>query len=147
MTVLPITLTISAAAALINLWLSIRVSRVRIASKVLIGDGNVPMLAARMRAHANFIEYTPMFLILLGLVELARGSATWLWLVAIVFILSRILHVFGMDRVTTNALRATGFVGTVIATLVLAGYALAMPYLTHSVVAAQHPATTAVVDR
>ena len=146
MTILPITLTISAAAALINIWLAMRISRVRLASKVLIGDGGVPALAARMRAQANFIEYTPMFLILLGLVELAHGSATWLWLVAIVFILCRILHAFGMDRTTPNPMRAIGIIGTLLATLGLAGYALAMPYLTPSAAARGAP-TTAVVDR
>ena len=98
MTILPITLTIAAAATLLNLWLAVRVGRVRVASKVMIGDGGVPELVSRMRAQANFVEYTPFFLILLGLVELAHGSTTWLWLVAIVFVVARVFHAFGMDR-------------------------------------------------
>lgn len=132
MTILPITLTIAAAAALINIWLAMRISRVRLASKVSIGDGGVPALATRMRAQANFVEYTPLFLILLGLVELAHGSATWLWLVAIVYIVCRILHAFGMDRPAPNPYRAIGIGGTLLATLALAGYALATPYLSRS---------------
>jgi uncharacterized membrane protein YecN with MAPEG domain len=144
MTILPITLTIAAAAAILNIWLGARVSRIRMASKVSIGDGGVPALAARMRAHANFTEYTPFFLILLGLVELAHGSATWLWLVAILYIVCRILHAFGMDRPAPNPFRMIGIGGTMLCLLALAGYALATPYLS---AAAAAGSTTAVVDR
>ena len=77
MDVLTITLTIAGAAALLNLWLGMRVSQLRIRDKVAIGDGGNARIAARMRAHANFVEYVPTFLILLGLVELARGTQTW----------------------------------------------------------------------
>jgi uncharacterized membrane protein YecN with MAPEG domain len=143
-TILPITLTIAAAAAILNIWLGVRVSQVRMASKVSIGDGGVPALAARMRAHANYTEYTPFFLILLGLVELAHGSATWLWLVAILFIVCRILHAFGMDRPAPNPFRMIGIAGTMLTLLALAGYALATPYMTPSTTAAT---TNTVVDR
>jgi uncharacterized membrane protein YecN with MAPEG domain len=127
--ILPITLTIAAAAALVNLWLAIRVGRVRVAGKVSIGHGDNPLLQTRMRAHANFVEYTPFCLILLGLVELASGSSTWLWLVAIVYILARIAHAFGMERPAPNKLRAGGIVVTMLALLALAIYALTIPYL------------------
>lgn len=145
MTILPITLTISAAAALINVWLAVRVSHLRMAGKVSIGDGGVPALTARMRAHANFVEYAPFFLILLGLIEMSHGSATWLWLVAIVFIVSRFLHAFGMDRPAPNALRAIGIGGTLLTLVGLAAYALATPYMTASAIASARP--TAVIDR
>jgi uncharacterized membrane protein YecN with MAPEG domain len=143
MTVLPIALTIAAAAVLLNIWLGMRVMRVRMAHKVLMGDGGVPLLTARMRAQASFIEYAPLFVILLALVELAHGSATWLWLGAILFILGRVAHAFGMDRPAPNPLRAGGMAASMLPMLALAGYALAMPYLT---VPAGAPTTT-VVDR
>jgi uncharacterized membrane protein YecN with MAPEG domain len=129
METLPITLTIAGAAALLSLWLSIRVSQLRARHKVSIGDGGNEAVATRMRAHANFTEYTPLFLILLGLIELARGPQTWLWAVAILFILGRIAHVFGMDRPAPNALRIGGMLATYLPLLTLAGYALALPYL------------------
>ncbi len=127
--ILPITLTIAAAATLINLWLASRAGRVRIAAKVSVGDGGNPQLLARMRAQANFVEYTPFFLILLGLIELAHGSATWLWLVAIAYILARIAHAFGMDREAPNKLRMIGILATFAILLGLSIYALAIPYL------------------
>ncbi len=127
--ILPITLTIAAAAALLNIWLGARISRVRRARKVSIGHGGDPLVEARMRAHANFVEYTPFVLILLALIELARGAQTWLWLVAILYILARIAHAFGMERPAPNLLRAAGAIVTAFVLIGLAGYALSIPYL------------------
>jgi uncharacterized membrane protein YecN with MAPEG domain len=126
---LPITLTIAAAAALINLWLGARVSQLRLRHKVSMGDAGNPQVAARMRAHANFVEYTPFFLILLALVELSQGSKTWLWGVAIVYILGRLAHPFGMDRPAPSKLRVIGILLTWAVLLGLAVYALAIPYI------------------
>ncbi len=128
MDVLTITLTIAGACALLNLWLGMRVSQLRIRDKVSVGDGGNAGVTARMRAHANFVEYTPIFLILLGLVELARGTQTWLWAVGILFVIGRLLHPFGMDRPAPNAMRMGG---TILTWLTLAGiaiYALSIPY-------------------
>lgn len=127
--VLPITLTIAGAAALINIWIAVRVGRVRRARKIAIGDGGDPLLAARMRAHGNFVENAPFFLILLGLVELARGASLWLWLVGIAFVLARIAHLFGMERPVPNKLRAGGTIVTMLTLLGLSVYALALPYV------------------
>lgn len=126
--ILPITLTIAGAAALLNIWLGFRVSLLRRRYKVSIGDGSQAAIAARMRAHANFVEYAPFFLILLALIELAKGSQTWLWAVAILFVLGRLAHAFGMDRAGGNALRMVGIVATWLTLLGLAAYALAIPY-------------------
>lgn len=127
--ILPITLTIAGASALISIWLGLRVSQLRIRHKVLIGDGGDERLTRRMRAHANFSEYAPTFLILLGLIELAHGSETWLWIVAILFVLARLAHPFGMDRPGSSPLRMGGALLTWLLLFGLAAYALAIPYL------------------
>lgn len=126
--ILPITLTIAGAAALLNVWLGLRVSLLRRRHEVPIGDGGQPAIATRMRAYASFVEYTPFFLILLALIELARGSETWLWGAAILFIAARLLHPFGMDRGGGNLLRVIGVTVTWLVLLGLAAYALALPY-------------------
>ena len=123
---LEITLIIAAAAALINIWLAIRVGRVRTSEKVSVGDGGNELLIRRMRAHANFVEYTPFFLILLALVELAWGTNIWLWGAAIIFILGRIAHGFGMDGI--GKLRMFGTMSTLLVLLSLAIYALFIAY-------------------
>jgi uncharacterized membrane protein YecN with MAPEG domain len=131
--VLPITLTMTGAATLLNMWIARRVGQVRIAHKVSVGDGGNEALARRMRAHANFVEYTPFFLILLALIELARGSELWLWGVGALYILGRILHVFGMEGKTR--LRTIGILVTMLVLLGLAVYALVIPYLERGKVA------------
>lgn len=123
---LEITLIIAAAAALINLWLAVRVGRVRTSEKVSVGDGGNELLVRRMRAHSNFTEYAPFFLILLALVELAWGSNIWLWGAAILFILGRIAHAFGMDG--NGKLRMFGIASTMLVLLGLAIYALVIAY-------------------
>jgi len=128
--ILPITLTIAGAAAIVNIWLAVRVVVLRLKDKVLIGDGGNVLLAARMRAQLNFIEYTPLVLILMGLIEFARGTNNWLWGAGIIYIIGRVLHPFGMDRQTPNPLRAAGILTTWAILLGLAGYAISIPYTT-----------------
>lgn len=127
-TVLPITLTIAAAAAVLHIWLAARVSAVRNSQKVSIGDGGNEVLIRRMRAHANYAENMPILLILLALVELAGGDPRILWGAAILFVITRILHAFGMDRPHPSKLRAFGMAGSTIALVILLGYAIFMVY-------------------
>lgn len=119
MIILPISLTIAAGAALLNLWLSIRVGRVRTKEKVFIGDGGSEMVTRRMRAHSNFVENTAFVLILLALVELGLGSSMWLWAVGALYLVARILHAIGMDGMMWGRM-----VGTIITMLTQLGLAL-----------------------
>ena len=127
--VLPITLTFAGAAALLHIWLASRVSRVRAAHKVSIGDGGNDAVVRRMRAHANYGENMPIVLIMIALIELAGGDARILWAVGILFILARILHAFGMDQPSPSRLRMIGMIGSTIVLLGLAGWALSFAYL------------------
>jgi uncharacterized membrane protein YecN with MAPEG domain len=104
-----VSLTFAGALALLNLWLAFRVIQVRRSGKVLVGDGDNPLLICRMRAQANFAEYTPFMLILLALIEIAGGPKPWLWGIGIVYVLGRIAHAFGMDgRLKPSPLRSAG---------------------------------------
>ncbi|HWI85386.1 MAG TPA: MAPEG family protein [Sphingomonas sp.] len=125
---LPITLTISAAAAILNIWLGLRCARVRAAKKIFLGSGDDPTMLAKMRAQANFVEYTLFVLILLALLEHAIGSKTWLWAAGIAYLLGRIVHVFGLDRPGLNWMRGVGIGVTIVVTLALAAYAIYLPY-------------------
>ena len=53
---LPLTLTMAAAAGLINIWLAIRIGQVRTSQKVSVGDGGNEFVIRRMRAQANFVD-------------------------------------------------------------------------------------------
>lgn len=107
---LPVTLTFAAALALLNFWLAIRCSRIRIGAKLLHGDGGNEAMARRMRAHANFTEYAPIVLILFALVEMASGPSMWLWCAALLYVIARVAHAFGMEAREPTIWRAGGII-------------------------------------
>jgi uncharacterized protein len=117
---LPVTLCLTAAAALINLWLVMRIGRLRHSEKIAVGDGGNPKLISGMRAQANFVENVPLVLLLIAGIELAGKGGTWLAIVGALFMLSRIAHPLGMDRPAPNALRAGGTTATMLIQLGLA---------------------------
>lgn len=59
-------------------------------------DGGDEKLKRRIRAFGNFIEYTPMSIVMLGLLEVNGGSSTLIWALGGVFVAGRILHAIGM---------------------------------------------------
>lgn len=126
---LPITLCLAAACALINFWLAVRCARIRVGAKLLHGDSGHVLLARRMRAHANFIEYTPIVLILFGLIEMAIGAPLWLWVAAMIFALARIAHGIGMDADQPTVWRAGG---ALLTWIVMIGLAIAALYVAYS---------------
>ena len=95
--ILPTTLCFAAAAALVNFWLGMRCGKVRAAEKIGFGDGGNELMIRRMRAQSNFIEQTPLTVILVGLVEMSGRGGQWLAPAAAIFILGRIAHGIGMD--------------------------------------------------
>jgi uncharacterized membrane protein YecN with MAPEG domain len=123
--VLQTTLSAAAAAALIAIWLAMRVGRVRMATRIAHGDAGDPLLLKRMRAQANYVEYTPFVLILIGVIEASGRGGLWLSIVAAAYFLARILHALGMDNdVARNGLRGAGIAVTLLTLLGLGIYAV-----------------------
>lgn len=125
---LSISLAFAAGAAIINIWLALRCGRVRTDEKILHGDGGSSLLGRRMRAHANFVEFTPIVLILFVLVEMHFGSSIWLWGVAAAYLIGRLAHGIGMDADAAGAPRAAGVIISMLVTLGLAGAAIYAVY-------------------
>ena len=123
-----ITLIIAAALGLLNVWLGVRVVRDRFSNKVSLGDGDMPLIRARMRAHANFNEYVPIALILMALVEMNVGGSRWLWGIGALLVVARVLHPFGLERPAPNPYRMLGAVLTFASLLLLVGWAIAIAY-------------------
>ncbi len=117
---IPTTLSLCAAAALINLWIFFRVVKIRGSEKINHGDGGNALLARRMRAHANFIENTPLVLLLIGGLELSGKGGQWLAIVGGIFILGRVAHVIGMDSEKPALPRWAGTVTALLTQLGLA---------------------------
>lgn len=122
--ILQTTLSLAAAAGVLNFWLALRTGAVRFGNKVWHGDGGNPILLQRMRAHANYVEYTPFVLILIAAIDLTGKGGAWLAIVGAVYLLARIAHAFGMDKPEKSPLRATGFIVTVLVLLGLSTMAV-----------------------
>lgn len=115
-------------AALLGIWavvLSNYVSVSRGKYKVLHGDGGNPELAAIIRRHGNLTEYLPLALILLGLAEVSGLPATWMHILGILLLVSRLVHPFGVSVTNPgHPLRIAGTVGTHIVVVAAALYIL-----------------------
>jgi uncharacterized protein len=125
---LPVTLTIAAGAALVNMWLMIRCGQARSKGGVSIGDGGDEFLIRRMRAHANFVESAPFVLVLLAALEATGGTNNWLWGLGILYIVGRLAHGLGMDGGAFGKGRMVGTLITFITLIGLAGWALWVVY-------------------
>ena len=121
---LPISLATAAAAAGINIWLSIRIGSLRQQKKISVGDGGDEALIRRMRAQANFIENVPILIVLVALIELARPMNVYLAAVAAVFTLGRVAHGLGMDGGVWKQGRMVGTLTTMLSLLGLAVWAV-----------------------
>jgi uncharacterized protein len=128
---LPITLTTASLLAVLLFVLSIRVIQARVKNGVSLGIANHPELEVRVRSQANLIEYAPIVLILMGLIESAGGSRTILLAAAAVFIVARLAHPLGMPKPAPNALRFVGTIGSflTLVSLGIYGMILAIPAL------------------
>ena len=117
---LPTTLSLAAAAAVINFWLAMRCGRVRVAEKINVGTGGSDLMERRMRAQLNFVENTPWVLFLIVALELAGKGAAWLPVVGAVYMTGRVAHGFGMDGAAFAKGRGIGTAITMLTQLGLA---------------------------
>jgi len=92
-----ISLISAAIAVFIVLWLGVRCGQVRTREKIMHGDGGNALLLRRMRAQANFGEYTPFALVLIVLLDLVDANPMVLGITALAFMIGRVLHAIGMD--------------------------------------------------
>ena len=110
---------------LLLLVLSYNVSRQRIASKVVIGDGDVPALQRAIRAQANLTEYAPLALILMTAIEAQGFSGRLVHFLGILLVVGRLLHGFGLTRSAgPSAPRAIGASLTWLMILLASGLAI-----------------------
>lgn len=86
----------AALLALLIVWLSLGVIRLRRTEKVRLGDGGVSALQNAIRAPGNATEYVPISMILLTLLELNGGHALLVHLGGVTMLAGRLLHAKGM---------------------------------------------------
>ena len=117
---LPTTVSLTAAAAVINFWLALRCGQVRAKAKISIGTGGNDLLERRMRAQLNFVENTPWILLLIAGIELAGKGGAWLAPVGALFMVGRVAHGLGMDGTALEKGRSVGTIITMLSQLGLA---------------------------
>ncbi|MDD5319694.1 MAG: MAPEG family protein [Methylococcales bacterium] len=86
----------AAMLALLIVWLTLRVIKLRRLKKVRFGDGGEPELQIAIRAQGNATEYVPISLILLVLLELSGAHTALVHSGGIAMLAGRILHARGL---------------------------------------------------
>jgi uncharacterized membrane protein YecN with MAPEG domain len=86
----------AAILALVYAALSLWVVAGRLSGDVLHGDGGNQQLLKRIRSHGNFIEYVPLTLILIGLLEASGSSRGLVATLLVILLIARLLHPVGM---------------------------------------------------
>ena len=77
---------------LIAMWLMVVVSRWRVKTRVMIGDGGDPDLVRAMRGQANFVENVPLALVLFLFMAMAGAPAVAIHILGVALTVGRILH-------------------------------------------------------
>ncbi len=95
---MPITALYAGLLTPLFIYLAIRVIRERRSARVPVGHGDNAQLFRKMRVHANFAEYVPLALLLMGLAESVKSDASLLHVAGIILIAGRIVHAIGLSR-------------------------------------------------
>jgi uncharacterized membrane protein YecN with MAPEG domain len=114
---LQITAIYAALLGLLFLFLSAMVSKHRLRGQVSLGDGDDASLGQAIRAQANFAEYVPIAIILIGLAEVFGAGSGLMHGLAGGLFLGRVLHAWGMYQ--PRAVHSTRKIGIILTWLVI----------------------------
>ncbi|KJY81775.1 membrane protein [Vibrio galatheae] len=82
----------AAILASLMIWLSIQVIKQRRKAQVKYADGGVDALTIARSAHSNAVDYIPITLILMGVVEYNGASPWMIHICGLAFVIGRVLH-------------------------------------------------------
>ena len=105
---------------LIYIVLSAYVIKGRFKHGVSLGDGGNDEMSKRIRAHANFIEYVPLALILIILAEFEGTSEVIIHGLCLALLLSRLAHPLGLIRVVGPSVGRSGGMITTFSVILIA---------------------------
>ena len=115
-----ITLLYASLLTILAIFLAIKVGMNRVDTNIMTGEGESSMLLQSVRAHGNLIEYAPLALILLALLEMQNLSDSMLHLCGSLFFLARISHAYGVSiSRESTPYRLVGAVGTWLIMLIM----------------------------
>ena len=103
----------AALLAVLYIFLSVRVIRMRVRDRIALGDGNNQRVQRAIRVHGNFSEYVPLALLLLAFVELQQFSPILVHALCLTLIAGRVVHAYGVSQEKEDyKLRVAGMVLT-----------------------------------
>ena len=119
-----VTMITAGILALLLLFLAGYVIAGRVKFKIDLGDGGNEAMRQRIRAQANFVEYVPVALILMLLVETGSIGPRWLIIaLGATLVIARLWHAQGI--LSKAGVSAGRFMGTNLTGLVLLAGAVA----------------------
>lgn len=120
-----VTMITAGVLTLLLLALSGYVIAGRVKFRIGLGDGNNEQMRQRIRIHANFVEYVPLALILLFLVESASIGPGWFpGVLGAALVIGRLWHAQGL--LGSSGTSTGRFAGTNLTLFVLLFGALAV---------------------
>lgn len=91
-----ITASFAAILTFFFIRLSFKVIELRKLHRTPLGGEDIEPLKRAIRAHGNFVEYVPLSLILMGVLELNGAPTIWISLLGTFLLLGRHFHAKGM---------------------------------------------------
>lgn len=98
---------------LLAMLLAFQIGQVRGATGITLGDGGNEALIIAMRRQLNFVEFVPLVLILIGLLEMNGVSSLAIHALGALFVAARASHAYGFQaKHPTSVFRSLGAVGS-----------------------------------
>ncbi len=96
-------------------------------TKISIGDGGDPELLLAMRRHGNFVEWVPLTLILIGLLELGGVAVLAIHVLGASLVVFRISHAVSLQADTIEGVgRLIGAGGSTLVLLVASVWSIVL---------------------
>ncbi|MEH6660652.1 MAG: MAPEG family protein [Parasphingorhabdus sp.] len=106
---IPIIASVAGAVLVIlQAILMILVGMHRIRNRINLGTGDDPVLERKIRRHGNLAENAALFIVVLALAEMTVVPNNVVAIIAIIFIIGRILHAIALSTVAGSQGAKTG---------------------------------------
>ncbi len=114
---LEITAFYTGILALIMVFLAYKTSARRLEAKINLGIGEDRIMEQRSRAFGNFIEFVPMMILLMAMIELQGHKAMFIHILGSAIVVARLFHALGI----TGKLKAVNgrFLGSLLSYIIL----------------------------
>jgi uncharacterized membrane protein YecN with MAPEG domain len=111
---------------LLSTYLAFRTGSTRGRKGIVIGDGGDREMLLEMRRHANFVEYVPLALVLIMLLEMEGVRPLAIHALGATLVVGRVAHAAGLQADTMKSpLRAVGATFTALVIVVASVWAVA----------------------